>query len=116
MLRLERRFTRLKDDKSTRQAVYGLTSLSAGEANLERLPALISQHWQTENGLHYRRDGALQEDRCTLRTGHAAQAMALINNLVLGLLPRGGVRNVPDARRDLVAAPVQALTLILGHP
>jgi len=29
---------------------------------------------------------------------------------------RRGVRNVPDARRDFAADPLQALTLILGRP
>jgi predicted transposase YbfD/YdcC len=116
VFRLERRFTRVRDGKGMHQVVYGLTSLSAREADPERLLTLIRQHWQIENGLHYRRDGALQEDRCTLRTGHAAQAMALINNLVLGLLLRHGIRNVPDARRDFAADPHQAVNLILGRP
>jgi len=116
VFRVERRFTRVKDGQVMHQVGYGLTSLAANEADPERLLELIRKHWLIENGLHYRRDGALQEDRCTLRTGHAAQAMALINNLVLGLLLRRGVRNVPDARRDFAADPLQALTLILGRP
>lgn len=116
VFRLERHFTRVKDGKITHQVVYGVTSLPARQANPERLLALTRKHWQIENGLHYRRDGTLQEDRCTLRTGHAAQAMALINNLVLGLLLRRGIRNVPDARRDFDADPLQAVNLILGRP
>ncbi|MCL4395922.1 MAG: ISAs1 family transposase, partial [Chloroflexi bacterium] len=60
----------------------------------------------------YRRDDTLKEDRCTLRLGHAAEAMAVLNNLVLGLLLRRGVKNVPDVRRDYAAHPKLALPLI----
>ena len=42
-------------------------------------------HWQIENGLHYRRDETLREDWCHLRMGQSPHAMAVINNLVLGL-------------------------------
>lgn len=116
VFRLERHFERLSDGRVTHHVVYGVTSLTAAEAGPERLLALTRQHWQIENGLHYRRDVTLQEDRCTLRTGHAAHSMALINNLVLGLLLRRGVRNVPDARRRFAAHPDEALQLILGSP
>ncbi len=58
---------------------------------------------------------ATREDRCTLRRGHGAEAMAVINNLVLGLLLRRGVKNVPDARRDFDADPKQAFDLIVGR-
>ena len=98
------------------EVVYGVTSLTAQEANPDRLLGLIRKHWQIENGLHYRRDDTLKEDRCTLRTGHAAEAMAVINNVVLGLLLRRGVKNVPDARRDFDADPKRAFDLIVGRP
>jgi hypothetical protein len=39
--------------------------------------------------------------------------MAIINNLVLGLLLRRGVKNVPQARRYYAAHPNDALQLIL---
>jgi len=77
---------------------------------------LVRLHWQVENGLHYRRDETLREDRCRLRMGHAAEVMASINNLVLGLLLRQGVKNVPEARRRFAAHPEEALDLILGAP
>lgn len=115
VFKLKRRFERLKDGKLTEEVVFGLTSLTAQEANPARLLALIRKHWQMENGLHYRRDDTLKEDRCTLRAGHAAEAMAVINNMVLGLLLRRGITNVPDARRDFDADPKQAFDLIMDH-
>jgi predicted transposase YbfD/YdcC len=95
------------------EVVYGVTSLTAQEASPKRLLELVRKHWEIENKLHYRRDDTLREDRCTLRTGHAAPMMAAINNLVLGLLRRQGVTNVPDARRNFAQYPQEALTLVV---
>ena len=116
VFKLERRFRRVKDGHIEHEVVYGVTSLTASEASPARLLKLQREHWAIENQLHYRRDDTFKEDRCTLRTGHAAQAMAAINNLVLGLLLRRGVTNVPDARRDFEADPKAAVALILGRP
>lgn len=116
VFKLERRFVRVKDQHVEHDVVYGVTSLTAKEASPERLLGLVREHWAIENGLHYRRDDTLREDRCTLRRGHAAQAMAAINNLVLGLLLPRGVTNVPDARRDFDADPKAAWALILSRP
>jgi predicted transposase YbfD/YdcC len=116
VFKLERRRVRVKDGHVEHEVVYGVTSLTRSEASAARLLALQREHWTIENRLHYRRDDTLKEDRCTLRTGHAAPAMATINNLVLGLLLRREVTNVPDARRDFEADPKSALTLILGRP
>ncbi len=115
VFQLERHFTRLKDGKVMHEVVYGVTSLTAREAPPKRLLAIVRAHWLIENGLHYRRDDTLKEDRCTLRGDQAPEAMAVLNNLVLGLLLRRGVKNVPDARRDFSADPKQAFDLIAGR-
>lgn len=115
VFKLERHSQRTKDGKVMGEVVYGVTSLTAREATPHRLLLLIRKHWQIENGLHYRRDDTLKEDRCTLRTGHAPEAMAVINNILLGLLLRRGLKNVPDARRDYDADPKQACDLIVGR-
>jgi predicted transposase YbfD/YdcC len=115
VFKLERHTRRLKDGKETSQIVYGITSLTAEEASPQRLLALVRKHWQIENGLHYRRDETLREDWCHLRIGHAQQVMAIINNLVLGLLLRGRRKNVPQARRFYAAHPEKAIRLI-SHP
>jgi predicted transposase YbfD/YdcC len=116
VFQVQRRFVRVKDGRVTEQVVYGVTSLTAREASPQRLLGLVREHWAIENGLFYRRDDTLKEDRCTLRTGHAAQAMAALNNLVLGLLAQRGITEVPDARRDFEADPKSALPLIFGRP
>jgi predicted transposase YbfD/YdcC len=113
VFKLERDFTRVKDGKVMHEVVYGVASLTVQEASPKRLLELVRKHWEIENKLHYRRDDTLREDRCTLRTGHAAQMMAAINNLVLGILRRQDVANVPDARRNFARHPEQALTLVV---
>jgi len=95
------------------EVAYGVTSLTVQEASPQRLLELVRKHWEIENQLHYRRDDTLREERCTLRTGHAAPMMAAINNLVLGILRRQGVTNVPDARRHFQRYPEEALTLVV---
>lgn len=112
VFKLERYTHRLCDGKKTHELRYGLTSLKPNEASPQRLLALVRNHWQIENGLHYRRDDTLKEDRCTLRYGHAAQMMAALNNLVLGVLHRVGWTNIADARRHYAANPQETITLL----
>lgn len=116
VFKVERRAVRVKDRDEETKVRYGVSSLTPKEAPPERLLQLVLDHWQIENGLHYRRDDTLKEDRCTLRKPQAAEAMAVLNNLIVGMLKRRGVTNVPDARRDFAAAPRAALALILERP
>lgn len=115
VFRIERHSLRIRDGKLMEKVNYGVTSLTAAEASPERLLELVRAHWSIENGLHYRRDETFREDRCRL-TGQGARAMAVLNNLVLGLLRRNGVDNVPDARRYYAANLEEAAALILRSP
>jgi predicted transposase YbfD/YdcC len=112
---LERHFVRISDDKVTDEVSYGVTSLARQEADAERLLALGRGHWGIENGLHFRRDDTLKEDRCRLK-GQGAQAMAAINNLVLGLVRNKGFETLPDARRYYAAHLQDAVALVLCSP
>jgi predicted transposase YbfD/YdcC len=110
--RIERRFVRMGDGKVMQETNYGVTSLTKKEADPDRLLQVGRAHWGIENGLHYRRDETLREDRCRLK-GQGAHAMAILNNLVLGLLRRQGFPYVPDARRYYAANLGKAVALIL---
>ena len=109
---VERHVERIKDGRVTRQLSYGVTSLGPHQASAQLLLRMVRNHWQIENGLHYRRDETLREDWCHLRIGHAQRMMAAINNLVLGLILRRGARNVPRERRRYAAHWNEALKLI----
>jgi predicted transposase YbfD/YdcC len=116
VFQVERRFEYVKEGKTTHERVYGITSLGIDQATPQRLLEIVRSHWNIENGLHYRRDETLREDWCHLRLGHGQRMMAAVNNLVLnlvlGLLLRRGVRNVPRQRRWYAARWNEALKLI----
>jgi predicted transposase YbfD/YdcC len=112
VFKLHRRFVKRKSGKVMEETVFGITSLCAEKANAEQLLDFNRGYWGIENGLHYRRDVTLKEDRTRVKIGHAARVMAILNNLVLGLIARNGDRYVPEARRRFSAKPECALRLI----
>lgn len=112
VFRLDRHTQCVKTGVVTDETIYGITSLSPERAGPQQLLSLARGHWNIENGLHYRRDETLREDWCHLRLGHTQRMMAAINNLVLGLLLRRGVKNVPQQRRRYAARWDEALKLI----
>jgi predicted transposase YbfD/YdcC len=116
VFKLKRQFINLKTGQVMAETCYGLTSLSAMEAGPDRLLHLLRTYWGIENGLHYRRDVTLKEDRCRLKIGQAARVMASLNNLVLALILRQGYSCVPQARRRYAAEPLEALKLIFQAP
>src|SRR3954469_23550459 len=68
----------------------GITSLPADAASPKRLLTLPPHQWAFENKLHYTREATFNEDACPVSIGTAAQAMSILNNLVLALLRRRG--------------------------
>ncbi len=114
VFQLERHVRCLGTGKPTREVVYGLTSLTPAEANPERWLELVRGHWAIENGLHYRRDETLREDWYHVRTGHAPQVLAALNNLVLGLLFTRDVKNQPQARRHYEAHLDESVALVFS--
>lgn len=46
----------------------------------------IREHWQIENGLHYKLDVGLHEDACPIYRGHAAENLGYMRRIVLKLL------------------------------
>lgn len=114
VFQLERQSREVNTGKLTREVVYGVTSLTACEADAARLLELTRGHWGIESGLHYRRDVTLHEDRSRVQIGKAPQALAIINNLILGLCARLGYTSTPTARRHFAAHLDEAVHLILG--
>ena len=112
VFKLHRRFVQRTSGKVMEETVFGITSLSAARANARQLLEINRGYWGIENGLHYRRDVTLNEDHTRVKIGQAARVMAILNNLVLGLIARYGVRYVPEARRRFAAQPDLALRLI----
>ena len=75
--------------------------------------AVARGHWSIENGLHYRRDVTFREDACRIKSPTAAQALAVLNNVALGLLRTVGWQNLAEARRYYQAHLTEALSLLI---
>jgi len=113
VFKLEREFKQLTTGQVMQEVLYGVSSLTAAQADADQLLAITRRHWGIENGLHYRRDVTLHEDRSRLRTGQAPHMIAAINNLVLGLTARLGYTSAPQARRHFAAHLDEAVRLVL---
>ena len=111
VFRLERR-TLQGDGRWQESVAYGVTSLPRAVADAERLLALARGHWGIENGLFYRRDVTLGEDRSLLRRGNGPQVLATLNDLTVGLLRREGHTNAAAGRRIYAAFPQHAFNLL----
>jgi len=113
VFQLERRSVSTKTGEVQEQILYGFTSLSRDEITPKKLLKLVRSYWGIENGLHYRRDVTLHEDRTRMTKGNTAQVMACLNNLVIGLvLTRTDHPYLPQARRFFSAHPDQAFSLL----
>ena len=99
---------------TTRETVYGVTSLSVAQADAGRLLALTRGHWGIENGLHYKRDVTLGEDASRVRREAAPQVMAALRNSIVHLL-EGTADSLAAALRTMSNCFNKALTL-LGLP
>jgi predicted transposase YbfD/YdcC len=110
VFQLERHTTH--QGRTTREQVYGLTSLPAQVAPPAALLQWVRQYWQIENRLHRRRDVTLGEDGCTVCTGQVPQVLALVNSAVLSLMDWLGVDNVAAKMRYFNAHPQEALDLL----
>lgn len=113
VFKIEREVEEISTGRKRSEVSYGVTSLSREEATAERLMEIVRRHWGIENGLHYRKDKTLREDGCRLKVGEAAQVMAVINNLIIGIVLRQGISNLAAARRRYSANPLEGLNLIL---
>jgi len=116
VFKLDRQVTLLKTGSQRCQTVYGITSLAAHQADPARLIQIVRDYWGIENGLHYRRDKTLNEDAQRISCPTLAQATAILNNLVLGLVLKQGYRNLAAARRFYNARLHHALSLLLRAP
>jgi len=112
VFRLERT-RQSKHTPVTTQVVFGITSLAPDTASPADLLAFVRRHWAIENQLHYVRDVTLGEDACRLALPRAQHVMAILNSLVVALLPRTPFAWLPDAQRFFEAHLPDALALLL---
>lgn len=116
VFKLEREAEEMRSGKKTVQVRYGITSIAPADADAARILELARGHWGIENGLHYRRDVTLGEDKCRMKSHRAGQALAIVNNLTIGLIRHAGWENVAEARRHYQAHMGKAWRLIVKPP
>jgi len=73
----------VRDGKLCEESRY---YLSSHRPSARKLAKFARGHWSIENSLHWVLDMSFHEDLCRLRTGHAAENLALINRIALSLL------------------------------
>jgi predicted transposase YbfD/YdcC len=98
VIQVARKTRQLHTNRWRAVTVYAITSLPFQLARPARLADLLRGHWGIE-ALHHVRDTTFAEDASQVRTGAARNAMAVLRNLVIGLLSRAGPVNVAAALR-----------------
>lgn len=118
--RLERRFIWLRQGqayKTSGEVEFGITSLPRKKAPPAKLLSVRRQHWLIETGLHYRRDVTFHEDATRMTKRAAGRILAMVHNLVLGLLKRAGFINSAQGRRWFAGHLQEAFALLIaGDP
>ena len=86
--------------KTSTQTRYFVSSL---EADAEKMLKAVRTHWHIENKMHWVLDVAFGEDQSRVRTGHAAENMAVVKRLALNLLKREDTLSVGFKNKRLRA-------------
>ena len=95
---------------------YGITSRD-GKVEPATLLHYARGHWEIANRLRYARDVTLGEEASPLRKGSAPQVMAILRNIVVSALRRGGENNIAAALRRIGWTPGEPLrSLGLAFP
>jgi len=107
------RYRRIRGVESIETA-YAITSLTAAEADADKLLALSRSHWGIENRLHHVRDVSCGEDQCRTRARAAPQVLAAFRNTALTIAKRLGRKPV-EALEHFAEHRQQVLNAALGQ-
>ncbi len=99
IFRLRRDRADLDNVRTSKEIVYGITSLTPQRAGPIQIATHTRGHWTIENGLHYVRDVTWGEDASQVRTGNAPRVMAGLRNLAISTLRQAGTTNIAKALR-----------------
>jgi predicted transposase YbfD/YdcC len=94
LIKVERTGTR--GGKPYHQVAYYISSFLRSAVDFARG---IRGHWGIENRLHWVKDMVFDEDRSTIRTGHAPANCSVILAIALNVLRRNGYSSVTCAQR-----------------
>ena len=99
-----------KTGKTSRETVFGLTSLGADKAGPDAMLSLVRNHWHIENRLRYATDFTCDEDRCRARVRHLPRNLACLTNAAISIIRlRSEFKYLPEANRHCAAKTQDAL-------
>jgi len=99
-IRCIRKVINKKTGEIREEVEYAVTSLAC---SAQELASYWRGHWEIENRLHHKRDTIFREDDC--RTRKAANVLAALRNLILGLFHASGCQKVLERVRCFAAQP-----------
>ena len=99
IFQIERERILLATGSMSHEVIYGITSLTAGEADGPNLLALNRGHWRIENSSHYVRDVTFFEDYSRIRSAVSPFIMAMMRNLAINIFRIAGATNIAAAIR-----------------
>jgi hypothetical protein len=94
----------------SKQVVFGITCLTQEQADPADLATLIRGQWAAEC-VHWLRDVCYREDGSPL-TNSAAQAMATLRNIAIGMIRLSGEKAITSATRSMGRDIDRALALV----
>jgi predicted transposase YbfD/YdcC len=103
VLQLERSVT--ARSRTSRSTTYWITSFPPGRLSAAQLLQHVRDRWGIENSCFYVRDVTLKEDRCRLRTGHAAHNFSTARNAAIAFLKLTGHQSVAPVLRQHLYTP-----------
>jgi len=111
--RVERLRRVVRSGKTTREIVYGITSLGAQQAAASDILSLNRGHWEIENRLHHVRDTSYDEDRNRVAAKRLRRNLASLANTAISIVRLDGrFPYLPQAHRHFAARQGDAMRQI----
>jgi predicted transposase YbfD/YdcC len=99
------------------EIAYGITSLTARQAEPAHIAAWVRGHWGIENKTHWVRDVTLGEDAQHAYLGPSTHAMAVFRNLAIALIRLAGHQQIKATLQHIAADRHRILPLLAAsHP
>lgn len=92
----------LGDCTSVERAYY----ISSLPADAERIARAVRSHWEVENRLHWCLDVQFNEDQSRVRSGYAANNLAIVRHIVMNLLRLNTTRKASIKSKRMLAATI----------
>ena len=90
-------------EHTSTEHVFYISSLPA---DAERIARAVRSHWEIENRLHWCLDVQFNEDQSRVRSGYAANNLAIVRHIVMNLLRLNTTRKASIKSKRMLAATI----------